>query len=133
MGGGGGGGGDLDWLGSKIKPHDVINGIVQWGSAGLVGYGEDGKIKPGMTGRAFDETLGEITGRNMGREMAFKADQRVEAEMAARQAQLAAEQEQARLEDLQASGAGGAMRRSVLGRSAGAGFGSGMEKDFLGL
>jgi len=46
---------------------DVVNVASQIVSGGLVGY-EEGKFGRGATTRAADETLGEISGRNLARE-----------------------------------------------------------------
>lgn len=73
MGGGGGWdpGEDLKNL-AEDPVGTIASGLVNYGTFGLVGY-EDGKLKAGVTTRATDEGIGEISGRNLGREAAQDA------------------------------------------------------------
>jgi hypothetical protein len=104
-----------DNLSEALNP--VANAAVQYATVGLVGY-EDGKLSRGALTRGIDESLGEITGRNMARDQAWLAEQRIKKEEEGRTLQRQQEIERRRQEDIQASLlAQGASRRISGGSS----------------
>lgn len=116
----------------------VVNAGLQYGTWGLLGY-EDGKVGKGMTTRAVDEGLGEITGRNMGRDQIAAADARVKAENAQRITDQANLNEQNRINDINASMAAAGSRKTAAARagvttpSSSVTSMGGDEVDFLGI
>lgn len=131
--GGGGGGNPLEQL-KKDPLGAIVNLGVQSSSFGLVGY-ENGKIGKGGVTRAADESLGEITGRNMARDQMAAAEARINAEAAARDREQAAQRERDALMDRNASMAARGSRASArtrAGQTMNFTLG-GDEQDFLGL
>ena len=114
---------------------DVINVGTQYLTHGLVGY-DDGKFGAGVTTRAIDEGIGEVSGRNQARKAGMDAKDAVAAEAAARARQLAEERTRKQRLDVQTSveaglitGSQTAQQRSqLLGQAE-----AGMTRDFLGL
>lgn len=114
---------------------DVINVATQYSTFGLVGF-EDGKIKAGVTTRAVDEGIGEVTGRNLNRKANMEAKDAVAAEAAARAKDLADRRARKARLDVQASTEAGLIlnsqdaqqRTQLLGQAE-----AGMTRDFLGL
>ena len=114
---------------------DVINVGTQYLTYGTVGY-KDGKFGAGVTTRAIDEGVGEMTGRNLNRKAAMEAKDAVAAEAAARRQDSADKQARRARLDVQASteaglitGSQNAQQRSqLLGQAE-----AGMTRDFLGL
>jgi hypothetical protein len=136
MGGGGGGGGAVIELPKNLNDvvDTAINVGTQWSTGGLVGY-EEGRLKQGAVTRGVDEAIGEVTGRNMARDQAWLAQQRLDQEAADRARMLANEAEARRLADLQASFAGG-RGRGTAGSKGGRSMAYqplGSQTDFLGL
>jgi hypothetical protein len=122
---------------SKDPLGAAANLYVNVVSGGYLSY-EDGKLGRGaLGGRMLDEGLGEITGRNLAREEAGKADARVNAEAAARAQDRKDQLAQAEADDRTASFQARGSRNSAIARSRSSALrfnplGSD-EKDFLGL
>ena len=115
---------------------EFANGLVNYATAGLAGY-KDGKfdVKSGYLTRAIDEGLGEVTGRNAGREqMAFQREQ-VAKEAAAAKEERRNELERRRQDDVAASNYAGAARATARAQTTSQlGYGVGdLQTDFLGL
>lgn len=70
----------------------LADAFTQYVTFGLAGVGEDGKLKKGVTGRAVDEGVGELTGRNAQREQMNAAKDRLKIETENRRVQQANEQ-----------------------------------------
>lgn len=111
---------DLEDLGGAAVNY------LTWGKLGL----KDGKLEKGAMFTALDETVGEMTGRNMQRKALMDAKDAAEEEKRAKAQQLKEEQDKAAKADLQASQAAGATQR--LGANDNLGVND-PEKDFLGL
>lgn len=122
-------------IGDKLRKTPI-------GALGAFTFGyEDGKF--GQTGafELFDETLGEITGRNLARQQAGLAETRLQQEDARRAQDLLDEQERAKQLDIARSSGAQAIRNSAYARSRGGFSGGGFlggggnsdERDFLGL
>lgn len=129
------GGGDITKQFQQDPLGAILNVATQLGSAGIVGY-ENGKFKKGVTTHAADETLGELTGRNMARDQAWKAQKRLDAEDAQREQDLKNQRERNRLSDVNASNSAQAIRSSGAAKAARnlSQMGSfSDEQDFLGL
>lgn len=116
----------------------ALNVATQYLTYGAVGY-ENGKFGKGITTRALDESIGEITGRNAMRKQMM--DSNAAADKAAAQAKLDAQNEalQRYRADVAASRSAQAIRNTATARASGGGggtasgaLGSDMEKDFLG-
>lgn len=114
--------------------NTLANVGLQISTAGVYGV-KDGKISRGATSRAADEALGEITGRNMARDQAWLAEQRIKREEDARARDLANEANQRRQEDIAASYQAEGARRTAGTRSGRSLRYQplGEETDFLGL
>ena len=136
MGSGGGWNPEEDVKKMVDNPVDTfISGLINVATAGTVGY-EDGKIAAGVSVRAIDETIGELSGRNIARKQAMVTQDTINA--------AKTEQEKERLRQLQLQEAnermlslrGASQSRRSQGGSGGIG-GSGVEQqmavDFLGL
>jgi len=116
--------------------EDVVDVGTQISTGGFLGY-EDGGIKQGVLTGMLDEGLGELTGRNLARGEANRAEVRLQAEDEKRKKDLLNLQEQNFRQDFAASSGARAIRRSAQAKYGGSlGMGSGRgtdERDFLGL
>lgn len=67
-----------NWYGDRLGLHsagDALNLGAQYLTFGAVGYdAQTGKLKMGATTHALDETVGEVTGRNIQREALHKQE-----------------------------------------------------------
>lgn len=112
--------------------EEVVNTVADVGvnymTMGLAGY-EDGKIKKGVVTRGVDEAVGELTGRNMQRDV---LDQQRSSVQAAKQEEEVERQNalgRRRDRDVMASRAAAiSRRRGSLGLG-----GDGLEADVLGV
>jgi hypothetical protein len=114
---------------------DVINVGTQYLTYGLVGY-EDGKFGAGVTTRAADEGIGEVTGRNQARKANMDAKDAVAAEAAARRQDMADQKARKARLDVQTSVEAGLLTNSVSAQQRSQLLGqaeAGMTRDFLGL
>lgn len=112
----------------------ITNAIVNVSTGGLVGT-EDGNLTRGVAGRAIDETVGEVTGRNLARKQAMMTQDSIRA--------AKAQQEQERLFRLQRQEANERQLSGAAARSGGRSGSTGttginsteqqMAVDFLGL
>ena len=122
---------------SEDNGGDLLNIATNFVTMGMVGYDKKtGKLDKGINTRAVDETLGELTGRNMQREMMYKAEVRADEEEAARNKMLSDQRKQNELDDRAASNAAGAVRGGSAGRVNTQNFKYGdfsPDEDFLGL
>ena len=76
----------------------LIGGLINYTTAGTVGY-EGGKlITAGVTARALDEGVGELTGRNIARKQAMNTQDAINEQriLAARDRQTQMQQQEAR-------------------------------------
>ena len=134
MGSGGGWNPEEDIKKMVENPIDTaISALVNVATAGTVGY-EDGKIKAGVSVRAIDETVGELTGRNVARKQAMVTQDAINEQriQAARDRATQMQQQEAR--ERQLSG----MAKQKTGAAQGSisslgGVEQQMAVDFLGL
>lgn len=112
--------------------EEAVNTIADVGvnymTMGLVGY-EDGQIKKGVVTRGVDEAVGELTGRNMQRDVLYQ--QRTAVKKAEEDAQLERENTLARRRDrdvLASRAAAISRRRGSLGLG-----GDNVQADILGV
>ena len=134
MGSGGGWNPEEDVKKMVENPIDTaISALVNVATAGIVGY-EDGKIKAGVSVRAIDETIGELSGRNVARKQAMVTQDAINEQriQAARDRATQVQQQEAR--ERQLSG----MAKQKTGAAQGStgslgGVEQQMAVDFLGL
>lgn len=137
MGGGGGGdnifGGGNFFNGQNLA-STIVNAASNYLTWGLVGF-EDGKFGAGLTTRAVDEGIGEVTGRNVARKQMMETQDQIRAERQLREGELRDQQAAAERDDVAASNRARASRGGrggAGGDSDGAGIGA-TTQDFLGL
>lgn len=126
--------------GSNGNNHleDLANIATNLLTQGLVGY-SGGRLNPraGAITHGIDESLGEITGRNMARDINWQNNQRIDAEQRQREQELVNMQRQAQLDDLAASNAAGKGDLGTLGGRGQGGYNANdmgtFNTDFLGL
>jgi len=119
--------------------NKFLNAYVNFASGGTFGVDTSGNAIPiNDIGRAVDEFVGEISGRNQQRENAGRQAE-IDAARAAQQAEIAAENKRKEQVDIAASKAGGITRQAALGNYGVYGGGSAVNplvnpsKDFMGL
>lgn len=122
---------------SEDNGGDLLNVATNFVTMGMVGYDKKtGKLDKGINTRAIDETVGEITGRNMMREQMYKAEVRADEEEAIRNKQLSDSRKQAEIDDRMASNAAGKLRGGAASRLNSQNYKYGdfsPDEDFLGL
>ena len=111
----------------------LISGLVNYGTNGILGY-EDGKIKAGVSVRAIDETVGELTGRNIARKQAMMTQDAINEQRIQAARDRATELQQKEARERQLSG----MAKQKTGAAQGStsslgGVEQKMAVDFLGL
>lgn len=134
MGSGGGWNPEEDIKKMVENPIDTaISALVNVATVGTVGF-EDGRIAPGVSVRAIDETIGELSGRNIARKQAMVTQDAINEQriQAARDRATEVQQQEAR--ERQLSG----MAKQKTGAAQGStsslgGVEQQMAVDFLGL
>lgn len=100
---------------------------------GLAGYDSDtGKLKKGIITHAADESYGEVSGRNLARQEANKAEVRLNEEKLQMDKDLKAKQLQDYRSDLMASRGAQGIRDSATSRAQGGIASAAANKDVLG-
>lgn len=115
---------------------DPLGAFVDFTTRGLVSYdSKKGKLKKGATVRAVDETVGELTGRNMARKQAGLAAEAIRDEKAARLQDIANQREAKRQQDLAASQQAAGLRRKSVKKAtqSSTSMTDSVTTDFLGL
>ena len=136
MGSGGGDGWDPEEDIRKMLDNPVdtlVSGLVNYATYGTVGY-ENGKISRGVTIRALDETVGEVTGRNVARKQAMNTQDAINEQraQAAKDRQTQIQQQEAR--ERQLSGRAKQNNNTAQGSTGSlGGIEQQMAADFLGL
>jgi len=110
----------------------LISGLINNATLGAVGY-ENGKISRGVTIRALDETVGEVTGRNVARKQAMNTQDAINEQraQAAKDRQAQIQQQEAR--ERQLSGKAKQNNNTAQGSTGSLGVEQQMAVDFLGL
>lgn len=117
----------------ESNPLDQIaSAAVNYLTVGLVGV-KDGKLDKGVLTRGADEALGEVTGRNAARKLAFEQKDALVEEKAAKVAELKGEATKRQQQDVAASNFAGAVRSTSAARRRQSLGQPTIQTDFLGL
>ena len=118
-----------------LTSEDLINAFVNVFTGGAIGI-KNGQIGAGALARGLDETVGEVTGRNVARKAAMTTQDQIRAakEAAARDRAFGLQQQEAAERQLSNKARGSSARaNSASGDTGGSGVEQQMAVDFLGL
>jgi hypothetical protein len=131
---------EADRLAQSIGANSFEDAFLQGSTLGTVGVNKQGGIEAGVVTKgavqAVDESLGEITGRNIQREALAQQNDRIRAEEMERERLLEDQRRRDQKLDVIASRSAAGLRNINTGGGTRGGTGTlttGAERDFLGL